>query len=378
MSFRDDREAAHRRADALEQELKRTQAELEQMRAPKRPRAYGGMVVAGGVVAFGLMGAVFWTAQRGAGAERSAQLAREQTARESAEQAALQARIAADRALAEVAAAETERSRAAHAAEEAARVARATAEATRVVWRGSVEHAVGVALPTSAPCTVEGAFSPGARDAVARGLTIECGGQEIYRAGPEASAAASVSLRGGAVHGDGGSEYMLSYRDERATQPTRVTVSTLGHTATVWREGDGAMQVRIFVRDMSEALPGARLGGRAAVREPSFEGVGRAGRVTAARGHAPVAAGERCVMLVRPVWEFPENCRVALRCGTTWLYGAREAGYLTCEVQGGRPVAALDENATSEGGDPRLNWRGRRVVVSDFTEAGEWSVDLAL
>jgi hypothetical protein len=34
MSFRDDREAAHRRADALEQERKRTQAEREQMRAP--------------------------------------------------------------------------------------------------------------------------------------------------------------------------------------------------------------------------------------------------------------------------------------------------------------------------------------------------------
>jgi hypothetical protein len=378
MSFRDDREAAHRRADALEQELKRTQAELDQMRAPKRPRAYGGMVVAGGVVALGLLGAVFWTTQRGATAEQRALLAREQAAREAEMQAARTAQVEAERARA-AAEAEAERSRAVAAAEEAARVAMATAEAARVVWRGSVEHAVGVALTTGAPCTVEGAFSPGARNAVPRGLTIECGGQEIYRAGPEASAAASVSLRGGAVHGDAGHEYMLSYRDERATQPTRVTVSTLGHTATVWREGDDAMQVRIFVRDVSEAQAGARLGGRAAVREPSFAGVvERGGRVTAARGHAPVAAGERCVMLVRPVWEFPENCRVALRCGTTWLYGAREAGYLTCEVQGGRPVAALDENATNDGGDPRLNWRGRRVVVSDFTEAGEWSVDLAL
>ncbi|MDO9021625.1 MAG: hypothetical protein Q8S73_17000 [Deltaproteobacteria bacterium] len=226
MSFRDDREAAHRRADALEQELKRTQAELDQMRAPKRRGAYGGMVVAGGVVALGLLGAVFWTSQRGATAERSALLAREQAAREAEMQAARMAQVEAER-------------------------ARAAAEAAE--------------------------------------------------------------------------------RARAAQQPS-------------------------FAREV--------------------EGVGR---VTAARGHAPVAAGARCVMLVRPAWESTGNCRVVLRCGTIWLYGwhARRSN-LTCEVEDGRPVAALDENATNDGGDPRLNWRGRRVVVSDLTEAGEWSVELAL
>lgn len=376
MSFRDDREAAHRRADALEQELKRTQTELEQMRAPKRRGGRGAMVVAAtaAVLMVGA-GAAFWVVQQVDRQQRAEALASDEGARESAEQAAMMARVAVEQA---EAAAEAERVRVAQAAA-AAQVAQATAEAARVVWRGSVERAVGIALPTGAPCTIEGAFSPGGRDAVPRGLTIECGAQVIYRAGPEAAAAAAVSLRGGSVHGDAGHEYLLSYRDERATQATRVTVSTLGHTAAVWREGEGAMQVRIFVRDVSDAREGARLSGRAAAREPSFAGVvERVGRVTAARGHAPVAAGERCTLTVRPVWEFPENCRVALRCGTTWVYGAREAGYLTCEVQGGRPVAALDENATNDGGDPRLNWRGRRVVVSDFTEAGEWSVDLAL
>ena len=125
--------------------------------------------------------------------------------------------------------------------------------------------------------------------------------------------------------------------------------------------------------------PAATERGRAA-QQPSFAGeVERAGRVTAARGHATVAVGERCAMLVRPASESTGNCRVVLRCGTTWLYGWHAMrSNLVCEVQDGRPVAALDENATNDGGDPRLNWRGRRVVVSDLTGAGEWSVDVAL
>ena len=333
-------------------------------------------MVVGAVVGLSAAGGAFWTLQRNAARERAALAAREQSAREAAAMARARAeREAAQAAQAAREAQETEWARAAMAAVPQ----EAPAEAARVVWRGRVDEATGVALPAGAPCTVEGAFSPGGDGAVARGLTIACGGQEVYRAGPEAAAGASASLREGPVHGGGGHVYMLSYRDERPTQPTRVTVSTLGHTARVWREGDGAMQVTLFVHDVSEAREGERLGGRAAAREPSFAGVvERSGRVTAARGHAPVALGARCELAVRPVWEFPENCRVALRCGSTWVYGASEAGYLTCEVQNGRPVAALDENTTDQGGDPRITWRGRRVVVSDFTEAGEWSLDIAL
>ena len=251
-----------------------------------------------------------------------------------------------------------------------------TAPAAAIVWRGSVDQAVGVALAPGAPCTIEGAFAPTGGGVVARSLTIACGGQQIYRAGPEA-ASASASLREGPVHGSGAHEYMLRYSDEAS--PTRATASTLGHTVSVWREGEGAMRVTMFVRDVSEAREGEALGGRGVARQPSFAGaIEAAARVTSASGHSPAAAGARCVFAVRPVWEFPENCRVALRCGSTWIYGARESGYLTCEVQGGRPLAALDENTTNNGGDPRVRWRGRRVVVSDFTEAGEWSMDLAL
>lgn len=376
MSFRDDREAAHRRADALEQELRRTQAELEQMRAPRRQRLVGVAVVAGIAVGLGAMGAVFWTVQRGAAesqAAAEARAAREQAA-QAAEAAIAQVRAREQQAAAE-AAREAERAREA----QAAVPQEAPAAAARVVWRASVDEATGITLPAGAPCTVAGEFAPGGQGGAARGLTIACGGQEIYRAGPGEAAGATSSLREGPVHGGAGRVYLLSYRDERPAQPTMVRVSTLGHTARVWREGERPMQVTLFVHDVSEAREGDALGGRSPSRQPSFAGVvERAARVASVRGRGPVSAGARCSFAVRPVWEFPENCRVALRCGTTWLYGAREAGYLTCEVQGGRPVAALDENTTDHGGDPRLSWRGRRVVVSDFTEAGEWSVDLAL
>ncbi len=372
MSFRDDREAAHRRADALEQELKRTKEELEAMRSPRREGRHGGKVVAA-VVMLGALGAGVYTTQRSVERRREqAQAEAERSHAEQAEQAERAVRVALEAARAAEARAEAERAR------EAASLSPTTptAPAAAIVWRGSVDQAVGVALAPGAPCTIEGAFAPTGGGVVARSLTIACGGQQIYRAGPEA-ASASASLREGPVHGSGAHEYMLRYSDEAS--PTRATASTLGHTVSVWREGEGAMRVTMFVRDVSEAREGEALGGRGVARQPSFAGaIEAAARVTSASGHSPAAAGARCVFAVRPVWEFPENCRVALRCGSTWIYGARESGYLTCEVQGGRPLAALDENTTNNGGDPRVRWRGRRVVVSDFTEAGEWSMELAL
>ncbi len=88
--------------------------------------------------------------------------------------------------------------------------------------------------------------------------------------------------------------------------------------------------------------------------------------------------GERCTFEARPVWEYNESCRVALRCGGRMLYGAGEAGYLECAQRAGRPVGALDERISSEGGDPRLTWSGNRVTVSDFGESGAWSLDVGL
>lgn len=375
MSFRDDREAAHRRADVLEQELKRAQDELAQLKNPSQRRRGGGpavAVIAGTLTATLVAGGVFWAAQRSEARAREAEALalRERAAveaRRAAVEAARAARVAAERAAAD------ERQMAEIAAAAAAEQEAAAATAARITWRGVVGAATGVALAADAPCTVEGSFAPTRGGVDVRSLRITCGGQQLY--GGRSSDGAA--LREGAVFGGAAHEYMLRYADEAS--PTRVTLSTLQHTATVWREGGDAMRVTIYLRDVSDPREGARLLVRPTVRVPSFAGsVEGTARVTAVRGRAPVAAGTRCAFEVRPVWEFPENCRMALRCGATWLYGAGEAGYLTCEVPAGRPVGALDENTTPNGGDPRVTWRGRRVTVSDFTEAGEWAVDLAL
>ncbi len=375
MSFRDDREAAHQRADHLERELKRTQDELARLKDPSRRRsgsARAGVVIAAAVTAATLVtGGVFWSVQRVEAQKQEARaLALRAQATEDARSAeAEQARALAD---AERAADQHRREVASAAAATAAAEAIAATTAARITWHGVVGAATGVALAADTPCTIEGSFTPTPGGNL-RGLTITCGGQPIYRG----SSSAGVSLREGAVFGGTAHEYMLRYADE--VSPTRVTLSTLQHTATVWREGDDAMRVTIYVRDVSDAREGESLERRSGTRAPSFAGaVAGTARVTAVRGRAPVAAGARCAFEVRSVWEFPENCRMALRCGTTWLYGAGESGYLTCEVPAGRPVGALDENTTAQGGDPRVTWRGRRLTVSDFTEAGEWAVDLAL
>ena len=86
MSFRDDREAAHQRADHLEQELKRAQDELARMKNPSQRRpgsGRAGVVVVGALTAATLVaGGVFWSVQRsGARAEEASALAlREQAA----------------------------------------------------------------------------------------------------------------------------------------------------------------------------------------------------------------------------------------------------------------------------------------------------------
>jgi len=216
MSFRDDREAAHRRADALEQELKRTKEELEAMRSPRREGRHGGKVVAA-VVALGALGAGVYTTQRSVERRREeAQAEAERAHAEQVEQAERAVRVALEAARAAEARAEAERAR------EAASLSppTPTAPAAAIVWRGSVDQAVGVALAPGAPCTLEGAFAPTGGGVVARSLTIACGGQQIYRAGPEA-ASASASLREGPVHGSGVHEYMLRYSDEAS--PTRAT-----------------------------------------------------------------------------------------------------------------------------------------------------------
>src|SRR5262245_29060939 len=137
MSFRDDREAAHRRAEALEQELARAQREVATLRSgggrSRAPWVIGGALVA---VAAGGAGAGLWASQQSAAREQEAAAARQAEAvrRTEAERVAaaraLAARHAEERAAEEAARAERER--------RAAAAAAAQVPAASVTWSGSV------------------------------------------------------------------------------------------------------------------------------------------------------------------------------------------------------------------------------------------------
>lgn len=371
MPHRDDIEAAQQRADALERELRDAKEQLEGLKgnAPPPPprRSVGVFVALGAVVMVGGGAMSFLAWQSSAQHAREARYEAERAAREALEdarQAEFAARERAE-ALARLQAREAE----------AQQTAQAPAPTQEVSWRGTLESTSLPGLREGDPCVLTGEFSGQGDTTRLHALTLRCGVAEVHRQ-IYAPPRAATGLRGGAVYGSGARVYLLSF-DDRGADGSSVEVSTMRHTLSVsGRLGEGAT-TRVFLRDVSDPLLGASVGRVVSARAPAYAGFREeAARVSRTTGQAPVREGDRCVVHVRPVWEYPESCRIAVRCGTTWLYGAGEAGYLTCAVRDAQAVSALDENPTSRGGDPRLRWEGNRVVVSDFTEAGAWEVTL--
>lgn len=380
MAHRDDREAAHHRADALERELRDAKQELAQLKgaAPAPVAARPSNSKHAFIAAFVLLG----VAGTIGGFVRQHQRRQEgrrllaafdqgyrvrQAAREEAERMRRMAEEMEARQRARVA---TE--------EQATRLTQQMQQAPtqEITWRGTLDSTSLPGLRTGDACTLTGDFSGFDRVARLHALTVRCGLVEVHRSLYAPPRTAS-GLREGPVAGSAARVYMLSFEDRRSRGI--VSVSTKRHEVTLaGGDGEGAITT-LFIRDVSEAREGDSIGRPAAQREPAFEGFREeSARVSRVSGSAPVRAGDRCAFQLRPVWEYPESCRVAVRCGTTWLYGAGESGYLTCAVREGRAVSALDETPTAHGGDPRLRWEGRRVVVSDFTEAGAWEVTLGL
>ena len=372
MPHRDDIEAAQQRADALERELRDAKEQLEGLKgnAPPPPprRSVGVFVALGAVVMVGGGGAMSFLAwQSSAQHAREARYEAERAAREALEDARQAEYASRERAeaLARLQAREAE----------AQQTAQAPAPTQEVSWRGTLESTSLPGLREGDPCVLTGEFSAQGDTTRLHALTLRCGVVEVHRQ-IYAPPRAATGLRGGAVYGSGARVYLLSF-DDRGADGSSVEVATMRHTLSVsGRLGEGAT-TRVFLRDVSDPLLGASVGRVVSARAPAYAGFREeAARVSRTTGQAPVREGDRCVVLVRPVWEYPESCRIAVRCGSTWLYGAGEAGYLTCAVRDAQAVSALDENPTSHGGDPRLRWEGNRVVVSDFTEAGAWEVTL--
>lgn len=381
MGFRDDREAAHLRADALERELAATRAELDALKqgeAPKRPRLRHGY--------YGVLAGVF-CAVAGVAAyavSKRAERARMHAVLQEAQAQRLRALAEADAVRAREAEVASQRAALDHTRREVERVPRVPVHLESFTWQGWVVQSAVAGLAPETPCQMRGSVVLNdAGDARLQAMRIACGETVVYDAAQDAGPnPIPVGLREGPGTAPERHRYMLRLAEEAAAQAggrARLDVSTLQHRVRVTRLRPDEAITELHVDDVSALREGPALNLGRVARSPDFEDpVTRRARVTAVVGRAPVARGAQCHFAARAVWEYPENCRLALRCGGTWLYGAGEAGYLTCEVRNGVAVGARDDSPSAEGGDPRVLWSGARVTVSDFTAAGAWSVTLAL
>lgn len=278
---------------------------------------------------------------------------------------------------AEVARAEAQARLAALAEEQRRLAAQTAAVAHEIVWRGTLEGSALPGLRVGEECMLRGSFIDDAGVTKLRALSLRCGVIEVERREYDPPRSAT-GLREGRVAGSEAKVYLFSFDDvgEGGAAASSLAVSTMRHELRVSNGRVETAGTSVFLRDVSEAREGPSLGRAVSTREPAFaEVIDRSVRVAQVRGLEGVSVGDRCEFQVRPVWEFPESCRIALRCNGQWIYGAGEAGYLTCAVARGRAVSALDENPTSNGGDPRLRWTGTRVTVGDFSEhGGAWEL----
>lgn len=115
--------------------------------------------------------------------------------------------------------------------------------------------------------------------------------------------------------------------------------------------------------------------GDAAVAELPFEPRTRSARIVDAEGALPVSRDARCELRVLPVELQAYNCLVRVVCDGRVLYPNPEqtAGYVSCELEDGRPVRARDEGHSRADGDPLVDvdLKAGTITVGDHGEGVE-------
>ena len=115
-------------------------------------------------------------------------------------------------------------------------------------------------------------------------------------------------------------------------------------------------------------------GGGDAGMAPDFYPTTRRGRLTRVTGDLPVASGAQCEVRVLPVRTHTFNCLIKVMCDGVVIYPepGLTAGYVSCDLDDGFPIRAVDDGVTDEDGDPTVDFdlHARRVVVSDARTDG--------
>jgi len=105
-----------------------------------------------------------------------------------------------------------------------------------------------------------------------------------------------------------------------------------------------------------------------------FEPTAHRAELVDATGDASEAPSS-CDVRVLPVDSGRFSCVVRVMCDGRVLYpdSRQRAGYVSCEIENGRPVRAIDEGSTAADGDPRvdLDLNAGTVRVEEFDESGQ-------
>lgn len=92
-------------------------------------------------------------------------------------------------------------------------------------------------------------------------------------------------------------------------------------------------------------------------------------RLTSVEGDVPFQAGTSCEVRTLPVRAGRFNCLIRVMCDGMVVYpeARQQAGYVSCDVENGAAVRAVDDGITSADGDPTVHFdaESRRVVVTD-------------
>ncbi len=254
-------------------------------------------------------------------------------------------------------------------------------------WDAEIVSSTGSALPVGLRCRLyarieqylggsAGAYSGGS-NRLSR-VTVECPTRLLYEAS-DLQGRDSVEWHAFEEPADraGTQRYGLDFSDFQG-DASRVSVSTLARTASVWSDGPPAFRVELSVDELSGVVESRTLPG--AQRGPMFRPVRGEARIAQVRGNSIVTRGALCDFEVRPTWSGSTNCRIFVRCGRTVLYGAGTNGYGRCTVDGDRVVRAEDDGFTPHDMDPeiRLDLVDGTGLVRDEAAGTSFAVDLRL
>lgn len=259
-----------------------------------------------------------------------------------------------------------------------------TTESTaRIRWSAKVRKATGIELKTGATCRIEGRFNSRGALLATSNVEVWCDDKLVYDKGVYSGPDAVVSVDEYATD-SGAFVYNLDVEDVRRPGFDRramASIDTDAHVAVISRDVGEPFRLELDVEPV--AAPIASSGPlfnipRAASAAPHAR-IARTARVVETSGKAPVASGDRCTVEVVPAtprsgW----SCRAFVRCGDKAVYGEQRTGYADCSGSDDS-IQVRDLGFSLEDGDPKLEADlGRGTLTLHEDDTSTWSAQLKI